>query len=207
MTNEFNTRDLMEYGMPKGTIQIAPHPKDVIDVDPEILAVMNAKLNGKDYNNHYLEDENLSNQLVIQKEKIKLKKVFTSLGDLHFGFSSIKNIRQIKEELKFEDVNRKFLKKYSQKIYQGKNIDEVDFYRSFLFGKQIITKDKRIKKSKINFSSVNIILEHYQEFHFDLIGITREMIQMDSGLSMMLNKGKLASFFDDLLLVFYGDEV
>ena len=207
MTNEFNTRDLMEYGMPKGTIQIIPHPKDVIDVDPEILAVMNARLNGQDYSDHYLEDENLSNQLIIQQEKRKLKKIFSSADDLRSSFSSIKGIREIKEELKFEDVDRELLRKYSQKVYSGEHIDEVDFYRNFLFGEKIITKDEHIEISKTKLSSVNIILEHYKEFHFDLLGITREMIQIDSALSTMLNKGKLASFFDEMLLGFYGGKI
>jgi hypothetical protein len=207
MTNEFNTRDLMEYGMPKGTIQVVPHPKDIIDVDPEILAVMNARLKGQDYNDYYEEDERLSNQLIIQQEKNKLKKVFSSSNDLRFGFSSIKNIREIKEELKFEDVDRELLKKYTEKVYSGEHIDEVDFYHNFLFDEQIITKDEHIERSKINLRSDNIILKHYKDFHFDLLGITKEMIQIDSDLSTMLNKGKLASFFDEILFGFYGEKI
>jgi len=210
MTDEFNTKNLMEYGMPKGTIQIVPHPKDIIDVDPEILAVMNARLNGQDYSDHYLEDENLSNQLIIQQEKRKLRKIFSSADDLHFGFSSIKNIREIKEELKFEDVDRELLRKYSKKIYNGEHgqyIDEVDFYRNFLFNEKIMTKDEHIEKSNIKQNYFNIILEHYKEFHFDLLGITKEMIQIDSNLSTMLTKGKLASFFDEMLLGFYGEKI
>ncbi|MFG1520350.1 hypothetical protein [Halobacteriovorax sp. ZH1_bin.1] len=207
MTNEFNTRDLMEYGLPTGTIQIVPQPKKIIDVDPEILAVMNARLQGVDYSEYYEEDENLSNQLIIQQEKRKLRKIFSSSSDICTGFNSLKNIREIKEEMKFEDVDRELLKKYSEKLYAGEHIDEVDFYKSFLFNDNIITKDEHIQKKKDLFGSFDIILSHYKEFHFDLLSITREMIQMDSKLATMLNKGNLASFFDEMLLEFYGENI
>ncbi len=207
MTNEFDVKNLMEYGMPKGTIQIVPHPKDVIDVDPEILAVMEARLKGVDYNDYFGEDENLSNQLIIQQEKRKLKKVFSSVGDLEAGFSSIKNIREIKEELKFEEVDRNLLNRYSQKTYNGENIDEVDFYKSFIFNEKIVTKEEHVEQVKGLLKSFDIVLNHYKDFHFDLLSITKEMIQIDAGLATMLNKGRLASFFDEMLLGFYGEKI
>ena len=207
MTNNFDTRNLMEYGIPRGTIQIVPHPKKIIDVDPEILAVMNARLQGTDYSDYYCEDENLSNQLIIQQEKRKLRKIFSSTGDIKNGFSSIKNIRDIKEELKFEEVDRDLLRRYSEKVYNGEHVDEVDFYRSFLFNDQIISKEEHIQKAKSLFNSFDIILNHYKEFNFDLLSITKEMIQIDEKLATMLNKGKLASFFDEMLLGFYGEKI
>jgi len=207
MTNDFNIKNLMEYGIPKGTIQIVPHPKKIIDVDPDILAVMKARLDGVDYADYYSEDEKLSNQLLIQSEKRKLRKIFSSISDIRSGFSSLKNIREIKEEMKFEDIDRDLLRQYSEKVYGGEHIDEVDFYRSFLFSEQIMTKNEHIQKTKNLFNSFNIILDHYKEFHFDLLSITKEMIQIDHNLMAMLNKGKLAGFFDEILLGFYGENI
>lgn len=53
MSENNNEPKILIHGLPLGTIELRPHPEDVIDVDPEILAVMKARLRGESFDRMY----------------------------------------------------------------------------------------------------------------------------------------------------------
>ncbi len=195
--------NIMTYGKPIGTINVIPHPEDIIDVDPFVIASMKARLKDESLENVYDLTDRSFDEIALMREKNKLKKVFRTLTQLQDAFSSIKSMRLVQEEMKFEEVNREFLSQYSFSISREKNIDEFDFYRSFLFSENLVLKSERASKatSQDNFA---ILLEDYRIIHFEPLKISKEAIQLSSNLLALFKERKLASEFDEFLSFFYG---
>ena len=201
--NDSEYFNIMTYGKPTGTINVVPHPEDIIDVDPFVLASMKARLNNESLANVYDLTDRTFDELTLLREKNKLKSVFGSLTELQDAFTSIKSIKIVQEEMNFEEVNRDLLSRYSFSISNEKNVDEYDFYRSFLFGENLTVKADRA--SQINISdSFAILLEDYRMTNFEMLKITKEAIQMSSGLQSLFKERKLVSAFDQFLSLFYG---
>ena len=198
--------NIMTYGKPTGTINVVEHPEDIIDVDPFVIASMKARLNGESLCNVYDPADRSFDEFALQREKNKLKKVLGSPTELQDAFSSIKNLKLIQEELNFEDVNKELLFKYSYSASNEKNVDEFDFYRSFLFGEKLTFKNDRADRVEIE-DKFSILIDDYRFFHFEPLKITREAIQMSSDLLSLFKERKLASQFDEFLRAFYGVKV
>lgn len=209
MKNKMNDSEyfnIMTYGKPAGTINIVPHPEDIIDVDPFVIASMKARLNNESLSNVYDLTDRTFDEITLMREKSKLKHVFGSLSELQDAFSSIKTIKAVQEEMNFEEVNRDLLSRYSFSISSEKNVDEYDFYRSFLFGEYLISKNDRISKININ-ETFSILLSDYRITQFEMIKITKEAIQMSSILQSLFKERKLAFAFDEFLTAFYKVQV
>jgi hypothetical protein len=208
--NDNDYLNILEYGKPSGTISIQPHPEDIIDVDPEIMANYKAFLKDEDYSKAYDITDRVIDDLALQREKIKLKRIFGNSAQILESVSSIKNIKTIKEEIKFEEVDLELLKEYSFIKTREENIDQVDFYRSFLFDEEFITKNKRVLQSNeilTDKTFFKYILDDYKDKHFEVLSISREVIQLNTSLSNLFKKRKLASMFDDFLSEFYGMKI
>lgn len=195
--------NIMTYGKPTGTINVVPHPEDIIDVDPFVIASMRARLNNESLSQVYDLTDRVFDEIALKKEKNKLKSVFSSIIQLQDAFSSIKSIKLVQEEMNFEEVNRDLLSRYSFSISNEKNIDEYDFYRSFLFDENLTSKADRASRINIK-DTFAILLEDYRMTHFESLKITKEAIQMNSGLQSLFKGRKLASAFDEFLTLFYG---
>lgn len=193
----------MIYGKPTGTISVVEHPQEIIDVDPFVITNMKARLSGENLVNVYDLTDRSFDEFALQREKNKLKRVFNSATELKDAFSSIKNLKSTQEELSFEDVDKEFLFKYSYSIANEKNVDEYDFYRSFLFGEKLIIKNDRADKVEIE-KKFSILIADYRFFHFEPLKITREAIHMSTELFSLFKERKLASQFDGFLRAFYG---
>lgn len=198
--------NIMTYGKPTGTISVVAHPEDVIDVDPFVIASMKARLNGESLGNVYDLADRSFDELTLMREKNKLKKIFGTTTELQDAFSSIKNLKLIQEEMSFEDVNKELLFKYSYSTSNEKNMDEFDFYRSFLFGEKLVFKNDRADKIQGE-DKFSILIDDYRFFHFEPLKITREAIQMSSDLLSLFKERKLASQFDEFLRAFYGVKI
>lgn len=203
--NDSEYSNIMTYGKPTGTINVVPHPEDIIDVDPFMIASMKARLNNESLANVYDLTDRSFDEVALIREKYKLKKVFGSDVQLQDAFSSIKSIKLVQEEMSFEEVNRELLSKYSFSISREKNVDEYDFYQSFIFGKNLTLKSERAGKTCIQVSFA-ILLEDYRMTHFDPLKITKEAIQMSSELQCLFKDKKLASAFNEFLTTFYGEK-
>lgn len=197
---------IASYGKPTGTINIVPHPEDIIDVDPFVIASIKARLNNESLANVYDLADRAFDEIALIKEKNKLKKVFGSDIELQDAFSSIKSIKAVKEEMSFEEVDRNLLSQYSFSTSREKNVDEYDFYRSFLFGENLTMKSERASHASIQ-DNFGILLEDYRMTHFEPLKITKEAIQMSSSLQILFKERKLASVFDEFLTIFYGVKV
>lgn len=196
----------MVNGLPEGTIQIKPQPKEVIDVDPVIIMRMKAILRGEDLNDLYTDNSRTFNQFLLQKEKNKLKKIFGSPSQICEAYSSIQNMKTIHNEMLFEGVERQMLYEHSYNLAGDQNCDEVDFYKHFLFNDKLITKEERIEQKK-NVLSFNFLLKDYQTRHFDILKISKEAIDMDPYLFKLFKERKLIPVFDNYIKHFYGEKV
>lgn len=193
-----------------GTISVQPSPKDILDVKPEILANMKARFKGESLSDIYDISDRKVDELSIARERIKLRKVFDSQSQLREAFSSIKNIKLIKEEIIFEEVNKTLLSKYALIKSNEQPMDEVDVYNSLLFGSRWVMKDERakryndLKKRRVSDNAFTSLLEWYRLTHFEILKITKEIIQTDDRLLRLFRDRRLASLFDELLDSFYG---
>lgn len=195
--------NILTYGKPTGTISVVPHPEDVIDVDPAIIANMKSRLGGADHAGIYDITDRVIDEVSLMRERNKLKRIFGSESQIREAFSSIKNIKTIQEEIDFEEVDKNLLSDYAFVKSRESNIDEMDFYRSFLFHSELINKDRRVENIEAA-GCFNELLEDYKKKHFDILKVTREAIQMSGELSQIFRERKLVSLFDEFLSEFYG---
>jgi len=204
--NDNEYLNILEYGKPSGTISIKPHPEDVIDVDPEIIANYKSFLKDETYTNAYDISDRIIDELSLQREKTKLKRIFGSSDQVIESASSINNIKIMKEDIKFEEVDMNLLRDYSFIKSGEENIDLVDFLKWFLFDEVLVQKQRRVLccdgiiSDKPSFKHV---LEDYQCNHFDVLRISREVIQLNQSLLELFKDRKLVSMFDSFLSEFY----
>lgn len=201
MTNDDEYLNILTYGKPQGTIELKPYPNEILDVDPRIVAEMKAKLRGESNSNIYDVSDRVIDELSLAREKRKLLKVFGSTSQVSEAFSSVKRIGLIQEEMKFEEVDKELLSDYSFVQSREENVDEVDFLKHFLFGESLISKRKRTQKNNV-FQSVIV---DYQTRHFDILKMTKEVIEMNTTLADLFRSRKLLGLFDELLIEFYGN--
>jgi hypothetical protein len=196
--------NILTYGKPQGTIELKPYPKEIIDVDPKILAQMKAKLKGEDLNGLYDVSDRVIDELTLQREKKKLAKVFGSNDQIFEAYSSVKGISTIQQELEFEEVDKEILGKYALILSREANVDEVDFFSYFLFEKELKTKEKRMDLTVEPFGTV---VSDYLLRHFEVLKLSKEVIFSDSKLTELFKKKELLGRFDDFLALFYGKYV
>ncbi len=201
MTNDDEYLNILTYGKPQGTIELKPYPNEILDVDPRIVAEMKAKLRGESSTNIYDVTDRVIDELSLAREKRKLLKVFGSNSEISEAFSSVKSIGLIQEEMKFEEVDKELLSDYSFVQSREENVDEVDFLMHFIFGERLITKNERTQNNNI-FQSV---FADYKTRHFDILKITKEVIEMNTTLADLFRSRKLLGLFDELLFEFYGN--
>lgn len=198
--DEFN---ILTYGKPQGTLEIKPYPKEVIAVEPKILAQMKAKLRGENLNDLYDISDRVIDELTLQREKNKLFKVFGSNEQIFEAYSSVKGISMIQQELEFEEVNKELLSKYAWALSREINVDEVDFYSHFIFGKELKTKQQRAGLGKAPFDNV---VNDYLLSHFESLKLDREVIFLSQSLTVLFKKKELLGRFDEFLIQFYGSK-
>ena len=200
MTSDQDYLNILTYGKPQGTIELKPYASEILDVDPRIISAMKAKLRGEDTSSIYDISDRVIDELSLAREKKKLSKVFGSTSQLAEAFSSVKNITTITEEMKFEEVDRKLLHDYSFIKSQEENVDEVDFLKHFVFDDELIIKNKKQIEDEL-FQSV---ISDYKTKHFDILKMTKEVIEMNPALTKLFRERKLVGLFDEFLGEFYG---
>ncbi|MFT6067896.1 MAG: hypothetical protein ACJAT2_003633 [Bacteriovoracaceae bacterium] len=203
MTSDTDYLNILTYGKPQGTIKLKPYSEEVIEVDPRIISAMKSKLRREDTSNLYDISDRVIDELSLAREKRKLSKVIGSIEQVSEAFSSVENIAGIQEEMTFEEVDKELLSDYSFVQSHAENVDEVDFLKHFLFGESLITKNERNRSNSI-FQSV---IADYQTKHFDILRMTKEVIEMNPSLARLFRERKLVGLFDELLLEFYGNKL
>jgi len=199
--NEFN---ILTYGKPQGTLELKPYPKEIIDVDPKILAQMKAKIKGEDLSNLYDATDRLIDELTLQREKKKLIKVFGNNEQIFQAYSSVKGMSTIQQELDFEEVDKEILSRYAWTLSREKNVDEADFFSHFLFGKKLETKEARLEQVAELFEPV---VNDYFFKHFEPLKLSKEVIYSSKKLTELFKKKELLERFDEFLDSFYGKSI
>ena len=202
MTSDQDYLNILTYGKPQGTIELKAHPEEVLDVDPRIISAMKSKLKGEDTSSIYDISDRVIDELSLAREKRKLSKVFGSPLQIAEAFSSVKNIATITEEMKFEEVDRKLLYDFSFIKSQEENVDEVDFLKHFIFDNELVTKNNKQIQDEL-FQSV---ISDYKTKHFDILKMTKEVIEMNPALTRLFRERKLVGLFDEFLGEFYGNK-
>jgi hypothetical protein len=204
--------NILTFGTPTGTIEIHPQPEEIIDVDPEILAVMGAKLRGESLDNIYDKGDRITQDLLIRKESEKLRRIFSDRSQVFEAFSSLSNLKAIRRELQFENVNRGLLAEYSFKKFGGVFIDEADVYASFFNDTAPLTKSQRANLNVLSImreSSLEPIFvalkEPYLANHIEPLGVSKELLQLQPTLLAAFKAGYLVERLNALLRLFYQE--
>lgn len=148
MISEFLRDDLImkpTKHRPPESVIIKPTQNELIDVDPSVIDVMKARLQGQEFYKTYDVSDRITGPAQIKLERKKLKKVFNTYGELIKYFSSIQSTKKALKAMHFYKVDRVFLTEYADQKSNGSAIDEVDFYAWFLFNKPLVQKCDRAK--------------------------------------------------------------
>ena len=114
-------------------VEVKGHPKDVEEVDSEILAKMKARLEGVNFDEFYDSSSRRLDELAIKREKEKLLRVFPSVSALNHAFNDKRLLRELQKEIRYEGVDFEFLSKVSESSFEGVEVDSQEFYLKFLF--------------------------------------------------------------------------
>ncbi|MCY4644227.1 MAG: hypothetical protein OXB88_06370 [Bacteriovoracales bacterium] len=189
---------------PNQMLKIKAEAEEVLNnVDPAILTDMKARLSGESPPSAYDISDRIIDEMTLMREKKKLRRIFQSEDQVFRAFSSIQNIRLTQKKISFEEVDRVTLSDYAYICAKEETVDEMDFYRFFLFRADLITKKQRLGKWSKQ-TLFNEILESYSMSHFDTVKLSIESIQMSKALSNLFQQRKLGKLFDEFLDKFYG---
>ena len=188
-------------------IVIAPQPPPVSDVDPVIIADMKARLAGKDQAGIHDRRDRMIDELALRREKQKLQQLFKTPQQLWQAFSSLRNINETQKELCLFKINKLLLADYCYLKASEANVDEMDFYRAFLFSSRLLTKQERVARCSRYLAPDDVfhpVLANYEATHFDFLRINKDTIQPHARLWQLFKTRQLAQRFDAFLNRFYG---
>lgn len=195
-------------------IEVRPHPDDVIDVDPQILAVMEARLKGQSLKSVYGDEDKVSSEFLLRKEREKLARVFGAFEKVSMRFQSLRAIKEVREELKFEEVNDQWLSQYALKKSNGSFVDQCDLYASILGAPTLLTKAERMRqrrKQLKGMTELNELLsalsQQYASENFEPLKITKEVMQLNPFINSLVKENRAVDAMNELLPLFYGEPV
>ena len=188
-------------------LKVEDEPEEILsNVDPMIIASMKARLRGETISESYDISERTIDEIRLMIQKKKLLQIFFNESQIYESFSSVENIKNIQKQITRAEVDKKILSDYASICSEDKNIDEMDFYRFFLFDAPLVNKDQRLEK--MNYRGIfDDLLEGYQLSHFDVVTLSVEYIQMSRTLSKLFRERKLLGLFNNFLSMFYGQGI
>jgi hypothetical protein len=194
------------------TVEIQRHPEAVIDVDPQILAVMKARLAGESLADIFSRDDQNTNELAIERERQNLKAVFPNAAAVFGGFSSLEAVKVTRSKLKESRVDRELLSLYASKKSAGQAIDEADLYAHLLSGCELRSKQARIESLKEVGATlgreaqelISEVSDHYLADAFGSFAVSKEMIELSPEIRKQFKGGELQGSVDEVLKVLYG---
>lgn len=195
------------------TVEIQPHPEEVIDVDPEIIAVMKARLAGEPLNQFFSRDDQVTKELDLERERRKLKAVFTNAAEVFGGFSSLEAIKATRVKLREHRVDKELLFQYANRKMAGQNIDEADLYAHLVTGCELRPKQARVESLRKLTPTLGTrarkvvegVADHYLADESGAFGVSKEMIELSPTLSELLQGGEIQGAVNEVLNVLYGE--
>lgn len=193
------------------TVEVQPHPEEVIDVDPQIIAVMKSRLAGEDLDQFFSRDDQATSELAIEMERQKLKAVFGGVAEIFEGFASLEAVKGTRKKLREHHIDRDLLRQYANRKLAGQPIDEADLYAHLLTGCELRPKYVRVEALKrltptlgpLARELVDRVAEHYLKDEFGTFGVSKEMIDMSPALKDQVRNGEIQSAVNEVLSVLY----
>jgi hypothetical protein len=197
-----------------GTIELRPHPEDLIEVEPEILASMTARLNGISLDTLYCDTERVSSELLLRTETQKIRSVIQDYSYVKESYQSVAGTNALRNELNRANINRTFLAEYAFKKAGFANVDEFDLLGTLLNGYELISKGERMirvrRLSSIHGTSgtlielLNALKIGYMEKNLEPLRITKEISELEPMVRELVLSGRAVETMNMLLEVFYG---
>lgn len=94
------------------TIEVHPHPEEILDLDEETIAIGRAKLAGIEFDELYGQEDRVSSELMIQQQAHKIRELFQTADELKAAFSSPKKIEQATKDMAIDGIDLEFLREY-----------------------------------------------------------------------------------------------
>lgn len=117
------------------TIEVQPHPEEILELDEETIAIGRAKLAGIEFDEIYGQEDRVSPELMIRQQAQKIRDLFQTSEGLMEAFSSPKRIEQATKDMAIDGIDLEFVREYclrSQIIFS----DDVTALAAVGFGRE-----------------------------------------------------------------------
>lgn len=104
------------------SIEVVPHPYEILELDDETVAIARARLAGLEFAEIYGDEDRSSPGLKVRTQAKKIRDLFQTLDELRDSFSSEQKKEQTRKDMMIDGIDLDFVKGYCQK----RQIDFVD---------------------------------------------------------------------------------
>lgn len=115
MSKERFKSKVINLGSSIPTMEIKPHPKEILDLDEETVAIARAKLAGVDFDEIYGDEDRTSPELMIRTQAVKIRELFRTPEELKRAFSSPQKIDESHKDMSIDGIDLDFVKSYCAK--------------------------------------------------------------------------------------------
>ena len=108
-----NTKDnVVSLAKETPTIEIKPHPQEILDLDEETVAIARAKFAGIDFTEIYGDEDRSSSELMIRVQAQKIRELFRTLDELRLAFSTPKKLEEARKDMMIDGIDLEFVRSY-----------------------------------------------------------------------------------------------
>lgn len=94
------------------TIEVQPHPDEILELDEETIAIGRAKLAGIEFDELYGQEDRVSPELMIRQQAQKIRELFQTADELKAAFSSPRRIEQATKDMSIDGIDLEFIREY-----------------------------------------------------------------------------------------------
>ena len=94
------------------TVEIKPHPQEILDLDEETIAIARAKLAGINFTDIYGDEDRSSPELMIRVQAQKIRDLFRSPDELRTAFSTPKKMEEAHKDMMIDGIDLEFVRSY-----------------------------------------------------------------------------------------------
>lgn len=117
------------------TIEIKPHPLEILELDEETVAIARAKLAGVDFTEIYGDEDRSSPELMIRIQTQRIRDLFQTKDELALAFSSAQKTEQTYKDMQIDGIDLAFIRLYCERR-QLKFKNDVEALMQIGFGSQ-----------------------------------------------------------------------
>lgn len=115
MSVEKGKSETLEFISQVPTVEIKPHPKEVLDLDEETVAIARAKLAGVDFQEIYGDEDRTSPGLMIQTQVTRIRELYRNPDEIRQAFSTPQKIAQAYKDMTIDGIDLDFIRSYCSK--------------------------------------------------------------------------------------------